>query len=61
MLLGAEAVSISTVTSALTSGLSTVADNCMTAIGAVVPYALPIVGAVIVVTIGIRVFRRIAK
>lgn len=57
----AEAVNISTVTTALTSGLSTVADNCMTAVGAVVPYALPIVGAVIVVTVGIRIFRKIAK
>lgn len=57
----AEAVNIGSVTTSLTSGLSTVADNCMTAIGAVVPYALPIVGAVIVVTVGIRIFRRIAK
>ncbi len=60
MLLG-EATSLTTVTTALTSGLSSIADSAMTAIGAVVPYALPIAGAVTVVTIGIRIFRRIAK
>lgn len=48
-------------TSSLASGLKDVADSAMSAIGTVVPYALPIVGAVIVVTVGIRIFKRVAK
>lgn len=53
--------SLSGLTSSLASGLKDVADTAMSAIGTVVPYALPIVGAVIVVTVGIRIFKRVAK
>lgn len=57
----AEAVGLSSITSSLSTGLQSVANEAMSAIGTVVPYALPIVGAVCVVTIGIRIFRKVAK
>lgn len=51
---------ISSITSALVSGLTTAGDNVMSAIASVLPVALTIVGAVLVVTIGVRVFKMIA-
>lgn len=47
------------VTTALTSGISTIAGDAMSAVGAVVPVALPIMGAIAVVGIGIKVFRKV--
>lgn len=55
-----EATGISAITSALVSGLTTAGENVMTAISSVLPTALTIVGAVMVVTIGVRVFKMIA-
>lgn len=51
---------ITDVTAAVTTGLSTTATNAMSVISSVLPYALAIVGAMIVVTIGIKVFKRIS-
>lgn len=48
------------VTSALTSGISSIATDAMTAVGSVIPVALPIMGAVVVVGIGIKVFKKVA-
>lgn len=48
-----------TVTGAVVSGLSTVATDALGLIGSVVPVALPVVGAVIAVTIGIKAFKRV--
>ena len=50
-----------TITEAVKTALSTVSTNSMTLIGDVLPSALAIVGAVLVVTIGIKVFRKVAK
>ena len=55
-----EASTIATVTGALTTGISTIASDAMGAIGSVVPAALPIMGAVGVVGIGIKVFKKVA-
>mgnify|MGYP004528404009 CR=1 FL=1 len=55
-----EASTIATVTGALTTGISTIASDAMGAIGSVVPAALPIMGAVVVVGIGIKVFKKVA-
>lgn len=46
--------------SAVTSALATTQSDAMTLIASVLPYALAIVGAIIVVTIGIRVFKKIS-
>ena len=58
-MLAAEAGTISTVTTALTSGVTTIAGEAMSAIGSVVPAALPIAGVVIVVGIGLKVFKKV--
>lgn len=47
------------VTTALTQGVTSIASEAMSAVGSVVPAALPIAGAVIVVGIGLHVFRKV--
>lgn len=59
-LTGEETTVLDTITTSLGSALSDVSDNAMSVIASVLPYALAIVGAVLVVTIGIKVFKRIA-
>lgn len=54
-----EAGTIATVTSALTTGITTIAGDAMSAVGSVVPVALPIMGAIVVVGIGIKVFKKV--
>ena len=44
----------------LTTALSGIKDDMMSVIGTVLPYALEIVGAVLVVTIGVKVFKKIS-
>lgn len=48
------------VTSALGTALQGVSNDAMSTIGTILPYALAIVGAVLVVTIGIKVFKKIS-
>lgn len=50
----------STITSTLTTSLSTVANDVMSVISAVLPYALTVVGAGLVVTLGIKIFKKVA-
>ena len=50
---------VSAVTTALTAGISSIANDAMSAIGSVIPLALPIVGAIVVVSVGIKVFRKV--
>ena len=57
--LAAEAGTVAGVTTALTSGITTIAGDAMSAIASVVPVALPIMGAVVVVGIGIKVFKKV--
>ena len=49
------------IVSALTTALCTVGTDALSAIGSVLPAALAIAGAVMVVKIGVRVFKAIAK
>lgn len=46
---------------ALTAGIATIADSMLSAVGAIVPKALPIAGGIAVVTIGLRVFKGMAR
>lgn len=46
---------------AVTGALTTVQSDAMGMIAAVLPYALAIMGAIVVVTIGIRAFKRTSK
>lgn len=56
VLYGAE----SAVVSALTTAMTTTADECKSAIAAVLPVALPVMGAIVVVGIGIKIFKKVA-
>ena len=49
------------VTSALSTALNAVAGEATAAISAVLPIALPVMGAVIVIGIGVKVFKRFVK
>lgn len=55
-LFGAETV---TVVEALKSALSTTADDCKDAIAGILPVALPVMGAIVVVGIGIKIFKKV--
>lgn len=50
-----------TVTSALTTSFASVATAIIGVIGDTLPIALPVVGAMIVVTVGIKVFKRVVS
>lgn len=50
-----------TVVDALTTGVTAIAGDATSAIGAVIPVALPIMGAVVVLGIGIKVFKIVTK
>ncbi|NLD20356.1 MAG: hypothetical protein GX663_08975 [Clostridiales bacterium] len=49
------------ISTSVKTALSTVSTDAMSLIGDVLPYALTIVGAVLVVVIGIKVFKRVAN
>lgn len=49
------------ITTALGTAFKTVSDGAMDAIGTGIPYALPIVGAVIVVTVAVKAFKAVAN
>ncbi len=49
------------VTAALTSALSTIASDMTGAIGSVVPIAVPVIGGILVVTLGIKAFKKFTK
>ncbi|WP_180326722.1 hypothetical protein [Raoultibacter phocaeensis] len=46
---------------ALTTGITGIATECLSALGTIVPAALPIAGGIIVITLGIGVFKRMAR
>lgn len=53
------ATTMSDVVTALSTALGTVATSAMSAITAIVPVAAPILGAILVVGIGIKAFKKI--
>lgn len=54
-----ETNSLSGVEAAVTSGLQSTANSAMSMIQSILPVALTVVGAILVVTIGIRVFKKV--
>lgn len=52
---------MSTLVTSLTSGFTTVANDSIDAIGSIVPTALPILGAIIVIGIAVKVFRKFTR
>lgn len=47
-------------TTALVTGLSDTADGMLGAIGSIVPIALPVMGGIAVVGIGITIFKKVS-
>lgn len=45
--------------SALTSAFSTVASDALSAVQGILPIALPVLGALIVVGVGIKIFKKV--
>lgn len=48
-------------TTHLVTGITAAATECLEAMGQIVPAALPICGGMIVIMLGIRVFKRVAS
>lgn len=57
--LAAEGVGMSDIVSTMSSSFSTVADNALAVVKAGLPYGLTIVGTVLAITIGMKVFKKI--
>ena len=55
------AQSTSSIETAVTGALTTVQSDALSMIAAVLPYALAIMGAIVVISIGIRAFKRTSK
>ena len=51
----------STIISSLTNALTTIAGDMTDAIAQVVPIAVPVIGGLLVVTIGIKAFKKFTK
>ena len=49
------------VITALETSLTTVSESCLTMISKASPLALPIVGAVVVIGVGIAIFRKVVS
>lgn len=49
------------VTAALTAALGTVASDMTGAVASIVPIAVPVIGGILVVTLGIKAFKRFSK
>ena len=56
---GQTVTAISAVTDAVKTGLASVQSDSMTLIASVLPYALAVMGAILVVSIGIKVFKKV--
>ena len=54
-----EGSAMTTLTTALKTGFTTVANDCISAIGDIAPVALPVLGSFVVIGIGIKVFKKV--
>lgn len=59
VLAAAEVSNVSTLTTTMTESFTTMINDCMSMIAALVPVVLPLVGAGLVVAYGIKTFRKI--
>lgn len=57
--LAAEGAGMSDIVGTMSSSFSTVADNALAVVKAGLPYGLTIVGTVLAITIGMKVFKKI--
>lgn len=56
-----EGTGIAGLTESLVSGLSDIGDQILSAIGSILPVVLLVVGGVIVISFGIKLFKKFAK
>ena len=56
----AGATTMDAVTTALTTGITSIASGAMDAVGKVIPVALPVMGAIAIVGIGIKIFKKVS-
>lgn len=61
MFLTATPSGMESITTALNSALSTTSNDMLSAIGSVLPTALTVAGAILVVTLGWRLFRNFTR
>lgn len=61
MFLTSTATGMESITTALNSALSTTSNDMLSAIGSVLPTALTVAGAILVVTLGWRLFRNFTR
>lgn len=54
------ASNMDTLVTSLTSGFTTIANDMLSGIGKIAPVALPVLGGVALVGIGIKVFKKVA-
>lgn len=59
VLAAADVSNVSTLTTTMTESFTTMINDCMSMIAALVPVVLPLVGAGLVVAYGIKTFRKI--
>lgn len=55
----AETSDTTSIVTAMTSAFSTAASDCMSAISSILPVAIPVVGAIAVIGIGIKIFKKV--
>lgn len=59
VLAAAEVSNVSTLTTTMTESFTTMINDCMSMVAALVPIVLPLLGAGLVVAYGIKTFRKI--
>lgn len=50
-----------TATSAMTTALSSIAEEMSGAVNSIIPIAVPVIGGILVVTLGIKAFKKFTK
>lgn len=55
------ATTMESISSALVTGITSIASGAMSAMASVIPVALPVMGGIAVVGIGIKIFKKVAK
>lgn len=56
-----EETAMTALSTALTTGFTTIANDMLAGMGNIVPVALPVLGGFLLVRIGIKIFRRVAN